>query len=129
MEGWSRKAAAELNGMDRQTLSDWVHRYNVEGIGGLKSRKSPGRAPFLSEQQMAELRDLVLAGPDPAINKGVRWRCCNLRTEVARRWSVVPHRNVQPTVNQTYGKCWWLSAERSALSMVHMSPRIKSRPV
>src|SRR3954452_10022602 len=70
MEGWSRKAAAELNGMDRQTLSDWVHRYNVEGIGGLKSRKSPGRAPFLSEQQMAELRDLVLAGPDPAIKGG-----------------------------------------------------------
>jgi len=91
MEGWSRKAAAELNGIDRQTLSDWAHRYNIEGIDGLRSRKSPGRARFLSEQQMEELRDLVLAGPDPAINKVVRWRCSDLRTEVARRWSVDVH--------------------------------------
>ena len=91
MEGWSRTQAAEVNGMDRQTLSDWAHRYNAEGIDGLKSRKSPGRVPFLSEQQMAELRDLVLAGPDPAINKVVRWRCSDLRTEVARRWSVNVH--------------------------------------
>ena len=42
LEGRSRREAAALNGMDRQTLSDWVHRYNAEGIEGLKSRKSPG---------------------------------------------------------------------------------------
>jgi transposase len=47
--GYSRGEAAALNGMDRQTLRDWVHRYNVEGIEGLKSRCSPGRAPALSE--------------------------------------------------------------------------------
>ena len=46
--------------MDRQTLRDWVHRYNGEGVEGLKSRSSPGRAPALSEQQMAELRELVI---------------------------------------------------------------------
>ena len=47
LEGRPRTEAATLNGMDRQTLSDWVHRYNAEGIEGLKSRKSPGREPFL----------------------------------------------------------------------------------
>jgi Homeodomain-like domain len=26
LEGWSREAAAEACGMDRQTLRDWVHR-------------------------------------------------------------------------------------------------------
>jgi transposase len=41
LEGRSRGEAASLNGMDRQTLSDWVHRYNAFGIEGLKSRKSP----------------------------------------------------------------------------------------
>lgn len=40
LEGRTRREAAALNGMDRQTLSDWVHRYNAEGIGGLKSRKA-----------------------------------------------------------------------------------------
>jgi transposase len=91
LEGRPRSEAASLNGMDRQTLSDWVHRYNAEGIDGLKSRKSPGREPSLTKAQKAELRELVIQGPDPAIHKVVRWRCSDLRTEVARRWSVEVH--------------------------------------
>ena len=42
LDGRSRTEAAEMNGMDRQTLRDWVHRYNACGIGGLKSRRHPG---------------------------------------------------------------------------------------
>jgi len=91
LEGRSRTEAATLNGMDRQTLSDWVHRFNAEGIEGLKSRKSPGREAFLTVEQKAELRDLVIKGPDPAVHKVVRWRCADLRAEVARRWSVEVH--------------------------------------
>lgn len=91
LEGRRRSEAAALNGMDRQTLSDWVHRYNAEGIEGLKSRKSPGRVPFLTAAQRAELRELVINGPDPAVHKVVRWRCADLRAEVARRWLVEVH--------------------------------------
>ncbi len=93
LEGRPRREAAALNGMDRQTLSDWVHRYNAEGIDGLKSRKSPGRQPLLSEAQRAELRALVIRGPDPDIHKVVRWRCADLRAEVARQWSIEVHEN------------------------------------
>ncbi len=91
LEGRRRSEAATLSGMDRQTLSDWVHRYNAEGIEGLRSRKSPGREPSLTTAQKAELRDLVIRGPDPSIHKVVRWRCADLRAEVARRWSVDVH--------------------------------------
>ena len=77
--------------MDRKTLSDSVHRFNAEGIEGLKSRKSPGRAPFVTAEQKAELRDLVIKGLDPAVHEVVRWRCADLRAEVARRWSVEVH--------------------------------------
>jgi hypothetical protein len=31
LKGHSREAAAESCGMDRQTLRDWVHRYNADG--------------------------------------------------------------------------------------------------
>lgn len=93
LDGHSRTEAAALNGMDRQTLRDWVHRYNGEGVEGLKSRSSPGRAPALSEQQMAELRELVIDGPDPTIHKVVRWRCVDLKAEVARRFLVEVHEN------------------------------------
>ena len=63
LDGASRGEAARQSGMDRQTLRDWVHRYNAEGIGGLQSRISPGRPPKLTTEQKAEFRALVIAGP------------------------------------------------------------------
>ena len=35
LDGFSREEAARLCGMDRQSLRDWVHRYNKEGLDGL----------------------------------------------------------------------------------------------
>jgi hypothetical protein len=35
LEGHSRRQAAQLSGMDRQTLRDWVHRYNAGGVAAL----------------------------------------------------------------------------------------------
>jgi transposase len=93
LDGRSRTEAAELNGMDRQTLRDWVHRYNACGIGGLKSRRHPGRAPLLTPLQKAELLDVVVAGPDPELHGVVRWRCVDLQAEVERRFSVKVHVN------------------------------------
>jgi transposase len=88
LEGDSREQAARLSGMDRQTLRDWVHRYNADGVSGLSSRWGPGRPPALNEAQMEELRSLVLEGPDLERNKVARWRCVDLRAEIAARWSV-----------------------------------------
>jgi transposase len=93
LEGRSRTEAAELNGMDRQTLRDWVHRYNALGLAGLKSRRAPGRAPSLTSLQRAELLELVIAGPDPDVHGVVRWRCVDLRAEVSRRFGVEVHEN------------------------------------
>ncbi|WP_371832308.1 helix-turn-helix domain-containing protein [Paracoccus benzoatiresistens] len=38
-----RKAAAQACRMDRQTLRDWVHRYNDGGTAGLSNRHAAGR--------------------------------------------------------------------------------------
>jgi len=65
LDGMSRKAAAEAAGMDRQTLRDWVLRYNAHGIGGLTDRWGDGRPPTFDAQEQAELVRIVLAGPDP----------------------------------------------------------------
>ena len=91
LEGYSRTEAAEQSGMERQTLRDWVHRYNDEGVDGLKSRSSPGRIPYLTGEQKAELKALVIKGPDPDVHDVVRWRCMDLRTEVIRQFSVTVH--------------------------------------
>lgn len=91
LDGESRTEAARHNGMDRQTLRDWVHRYNAESVDGLHSHESPGRPPALSAEQMAELRQMVLDGPDPERHHVVRWRCVDLRDEIEARWSVRLH--------------------------------------
>src|SRR5215204_1303920 len=63
LDGYPRSEAAALNGMDRQTLRDWVHRYNAEGVEGLKSRPRSGRPCALDEGRQAALKALVLRGP------------------------------------------------------------------
>src|ERR1700710_1571584 len=74
LDGVDRKTAAEPCGMDRQTLRDWVHRYNAAGLAGLRNLKSPGAGSKLTARQQAELAELVEAGPDPAVHGVVRWR-------------------------------------------------------
>src|ERR1700684_2613196 len=78
LEGASRTEAAQSCGMDRQTLRDWVHRYNQDGLAGLSNLPAPGRPAALTPEQMTELKAIVLAGPDPARDGVVRWRCCDL---------------------------------------------------
>jgi len=65
LEGASREEAARAAGMDRQTLRDWVHRYNAEGLAGLSDRPRSGRKPRLTAEQEAELATAVERGPDP----------------------------------------------------------------
>jgi transposase len=88
LEGMDRATAARLAGMDRQTLRDWVHRYNAEGIAGLFNRALPGRSPKLTEGQMAALKAIVLRGPDLAVDRVERWRIVDLCRVVAERWGV-----------------------------------------
>ncbi len=63
LDGVDRKTAAATCGMDRQTLRDWVHRYNAAGLAGLRNLKSPGRGSKLTARQQAELAELVEAVP------------------------------------------------------------------
>jgi transposase len=91
LEGADRTTAARTCGMDRQTLRDWVHRYNAHGLEGLRAVKPPGPAPKLTPAQAAELVALVEAGPDPVRNGVVRWRRIDLRDELHRRFGVALH--------------------------------------
>ena len=91
LEGRSRAEAAEACGMDRQTLRDWVHRYNAEGIGGLSDRRPPGRKPHLTPDQQAEVAGWVERGPDLETDGVVRWRRVDLRARIERAFAVRLH--------------------------------------
>ncbi len=91
LEGRNRTEAARAAGMDRQTLRDWVHRYNAEGIAGVSDAPRSGRPPALSGERMQELKELVLAGPDLERDGVVRWRCVDLQAIIADRYEVEVH--------------------------------------
>lgn len=91
LEGADRTTAAETCGMDRQTLRDWVHRYNVEGIEGLSNRISTGPTPLLNAEQKAELAQMVREGPSLATDGVVRWRRIDLKRKIEDRFGVVMH--------------------------------------
>ena len=50
-DGMDREEAARIGGMDRQTLRDWVHRFNERGPEGLINIKPTGRPSKLSAEQ------------------------------------------------------------------------------
>jgi transposase len=89
LEGHSRAQAAKTCGMDRQTLRDWVHRYNEQGIDGLSNRPHGGGAPAkLSIEEKTQLASWVRQGPDIAEDGVVRWRLRDLRDRILARFFV-----------------------------------------
>jgi len=91
MEGASRQEAARACGMDRQSLRDWVHRYNAEGLAGLHDRPRGRSRSRLTVEQQAEFAVVVEAGPDIAVDGVVRWRRVDLRALIEERFGVRYH--------------------------------------
>jgi transposase len=91
LDGMSRTEAARIGGMDRQTLRDWVHRFNERGPEGLKDTWSKGHPPRLSIEQRAELAQVIETGPDRAVHGVVRWRRIDLQRLIAERFGVAYH--------------------------------------
>ena len=88
LEGASRADAAKIGGMDRQTLRDWVHRFNDQGADGLINIPSPGVPPKLDATHRAFLAKIVEEGPIPAVHGVVRWRACDLIMRVHEEFGI-----------------------------------------
>jgi transposase len=88
LDGASRTQAAQAAGMDRQTLRDWVHRYNAEGLSGLRDRHGGGPRNLLSTEQEREVARWVSEGPDPVRDGVRRWRRSDLVRAIERAFGV-----------------------------------------
>ena len=90
-DGMDRGGAAKIGGMDRQTLRDWVHRFNASGPQGLIANWTEGPKPRLSEEQLTQFAQIVEAGPDREEDGLVRWRRIDLKRVIAERFGVDFH--------------------------------------
>lgn len=91
MDGHSRAIAAQSGAMDRQTLRDWVHRFNRHGLAGLSDAAHTGRPRSLSAEQEIEVDAWVEKGPDLVEDGVVRWRRIDLRERIKARFGVTFH--------------------------------------
>ncbi|MFL5254512.1 MAG: helix-turn-helix domain-containing protein [Rhodopila sp.] len=92
LEGHSRAEAVQACAMERQTLRDWVHRFNDHGLEGLSDqprRNSP--QPRLSAEQQAEVAAWVEQGAEVGRDGVVRWRCVDLQQRIQQRFGVALH--------------------------------------
>ena len=89
LDGMSRTEAARLGGMDRQTLRDWVHRFNEHGPDGLKDDWYKGPSAWLTAEQLSALAQIVETGPDQAKDGVVRWRRIDLKRVIEEQFGVV----------------------------------------
>lgn len=103
LDGMSREEAARIGGMDRQTLRDWVHRFNAQGPQGLKNIHAGGPAARLSPEQKAELAQIVETGPDLERDGVVRWRRIDLQRVIKERFGVVYHERYVGTLLSELG--------------------------
>jgi transposase len=78
LDGGNRSEAAKVAGVTLQIVRDWVLRFNADGPDGLATRKAPGRAAILNDEQRTRLAAIVEAGPIPAAHGVVRWRLADL---------------------------------------------------
>ena len=101
LDGMKRETAARSAGMTRQTLRDWVHRYNTEGIEGLCDRPKGHPPRALTPEQEQAIAELV---EQPPANKVlVRWRCADVKAEIEGRYGVVLHESSVGTLLRRLG--------------------------
>jgi transposase len=90
LDGMDRDLAARAAGMTRQTLRDWVVRYNAEGIVGLRNKPKGHRNRALTPEQEREIETLVTAPPHGTL---VRWRRVDIQNEIEKRFGIIVHEN------------------------------------
>jgi transposase len=102
-QGKDRAEAARIGGMDRQTLRDWVHRFNNAGPEGLLDNWTEGPKSRLSAEQLGELAKIVEAGPDRERYGVVRWRRIDLKRVIKERFGVDFHERYVSTLLKKLG--------------------------
>ena len=54
--------ASRALGMSERQLRNWVHRYNAEGVAGLRDRPRPGQPPHLAPAQVEKFKERIRKG-------------------------------------------------------------------
>lgn len=72
--GYSSRRLSELHNISFKQITNWVHRFEKEGIEGLKDKKGRGRRSNLSNEQLERIKNLVInEKPSDYGYQSVKW--------------------------------------------------------
>jgi len=105
-QGKTVPVAAEAIALHERKLCNWVHRFNAEGLEGLKDRPRRGRPGQLTEEQKQAFKQRIEAGPTEAEDV-VRFRGQEFQTILAEEYGAT-YASVQSTLNfvKSLGLSW-----------------------
>ncbi len=88
-EGVAVSEVARMLRVSREAVRGWLKRYLLEGVRGLRAKKSSGRRPKLNESQRRKLRKLIDEGPAKAGLTGNCWRSPMIQQLIYERFGVL----------------------------------------
>jgi transposase len=87
-KGKDAKEIQDLYSTCHKSICNWVHRYNAEGIEGLKDRPRCGRPSLLNDSQKSELDQLIQSSPLEHGYPTATWTGALVADLVKRRFGV-----------------------------------------
>jgi transposase len=102
-DGMSAAVIARRLGIDPRTVRRWKAAFRAAGKNGLKTKRAPGRASYLTSRQRRDLARRLVRG---ALSEGFPsdlWTCPRIAQVIQRRYGVSYHVDHLPKLMKSLG--------------------------
>lgn len=87
--GHSSRELASLNNVSFKQVTNWVHRFEKEGIEGLKNKKGRGRKALLNDKKLERIKSLLMnESPENYGYKAKRWTGPLLKNWIEQEYNI-----------------------------------------
>ncbi|GLV54053.1 hypothetical protein KDH_24840 [Dictyobacter sp. S3.2.2.5] len=90
-QGWRQKDIAVALGVTEGAVSQWMSRARKEGSESLRHQPPPGPQPKLTEEQRAQLPDLLAKGAEHYGFRGQVWTTARVAVLIKQHFGVSYH--------------------------------------
>ena len=103
-QGWTQRKIAEALGVSEGAVSQWMKRAREGGVEALRHRPPPGPRRKLSNEQLAQLPDLLSRRPPAYGFEGGSWTRARVAEVIEREFGVTyDHSHISRLLKQ----CGW----------------------
>lgn len=89
--GWKQNKIAEAFGVSEGAVSQWLKKAKTQGMQALRHQPPPGRPSKLSEEQQAQLSELLARGAEAFGFRGDVWTTARVADVIERELGVSYH--------------------------------------